>query len=680
VCLGPDDRIDLLAHPSFSVSLASIFTALLTGAELHVLDARHQFADLGAWLARSGITVSTMSVSTLRALCATLPPGGAPPSLRLISVGGEPLLAKDVAAFWAAFPSSCVLQNAMASTETRTYAQYFVPRASPPDGPTPIGWPVFGKAVEVLGPDGAPVGAGQPGEIAVRSRYLAQGYVNSPSLTADRFLPQPDGSVLFLTGDRGCFRDDGCLTFHGRADSMVKIRGNRVELGAVEAALGGDSEVRQAAVVVRQSAGREPHLVAYVVLEPRAPATADQLLKAVAKHLPAYAVPSALVIVKSLPITRNGKTDYRALKDREIEESPTGPSDGATASLLRIWSEVLGRSDIHSDDSFFECGGDSLDAIRLQVEVRRQFGVDLPLEVLVRHPSVNTFAEWLTDRPRVENDGAVPVLLNQGDNGIPLFCVPGVGGEPSAIRPLAVRLGDRPVYGLRTSSELGGQDLSIETMAAACLRAIGAVITPETPVLLCGHSFGAIVAFEMAHQLRAAGHPLGLLAIIDMPLGAGRRRWWQRVRDVLVNLPAWLRYDALQTDWKTLAVRCMGKVALKWRQMRPAARRARAGAERDFRAYFGKRDVPIEMKQRLTARLNALDRYRLRPFAGTSVLFRARAQALFGRSDRDLGWERLATAVDVCDVPGDHSSCAAEPHVGRMAELLSARLSAVNGS
>ena len=176
----------------------------------------------------------------------------APPSLRLVSVGGEPLLAKDVAAFCAAFPASCVLQNAMAATETRTYAQYFVPRATAHDGSVPIGWPVFGKAVYILGPDGAPVGAGQPGEIAVRSRYLARGYINDPSLTADRFRPQPDGSVLFLTGDRGCFREDGSLTFHGRLDSMVKIRGFRVEPGAVEAALVRDSRVRQAAVVVRQ--------------------------------------------------------------------------------------------------------------------------------------------------------------------------------------------------------------------------------------------------------------------------------------------------------------------------------------------------------------------------------------------------------------------------------------------
>ena len=204
--------------------------------------------------------------------------------------------------------------------------------------------------------------------------------------------------------------------------------------------------------------------------------------------------------------------------------------------------------------------------------------------------------------------------------------------------------------------------------------------TPGTPALLCGHSYGAIVAFEMAHQLKAAGRPLGLLAIIDMPLNPGHRRGWQLVRDVLANLPAWVRYDLFETDWKTFTVRSRGKLAVLWRKMCAATHRERTSPEPDFASYFGKRKVPIEMKERLTARLNALERYRLRPLAEKIVLFRARAQALFGRSDRHLGWERFAAVVDVCDVPGHHESCAAEPHVGRLAELLSDRLGPLKSS
>ena len=681
LCMGPDDRIDLLAHPSFSSSLASIFTALLTGGELHIPDTADRLGNLGAWLTASGITISTMTVSALRALCATLPPGGGPRSLRLLSVGGEPMFSNDVALFRAAFPSSCVLQNAMASTETRTYAQYFVPRESQPDGATPIGWPVFGKDVVVLGQDGFPVGKGQPGEIAVRSHYLANGYVNSPSLTGKRFLQQPDGSVLFLTGDLGRFREDGCLMFHGRVDSMVKIRGYRVEPGAVESVLLCDPRVRHAAVVTRETSAGEPYLAAYVVPDPQFPATPGQLLEAVASRLPEYSVPSALELVESLPVTRNGKIDYRSLKERRIEGlriSRDSSNAGMAAALLQVWSDVLGRTDITADDSFFECGGNSLEAIRLQVQIYRQFGVDPPLEVLVRNPSANALAEWLNDRHGSASGGAALVPLNQGDmDEIPLFCVPGIGGETSEFWPLAKRLGDRPVYGLRITDGYHGQHPSIETVASECLRKIDTVISPDTSVFLCGHSFGAIVAFEIAHQLEATRRPLGLLAIIDLPLNPGRRRWWQCARDVFRNLPAWLWYDAIETDWRTLSARIRGKLAVIGRQIHPISRSENGANEPDFCAYFGKRDVPNEMKARLMARLDAVERYRLRPLAETIVLFRARAQALFGRSDRHLGWESFASAVVVRDVPGHHDSCVAEPHVRRMAELLAARIDSV---
>ncbi len=684
--LGPDDRIDLLCHPSFSASLASIFTALLTGAELHVLNVRDHLGALGGWLTQSGITMSTMTVSTLRTLCATMPTGGAPPRLRLISVGGEPLLAKDVEAFFAAFPPPCVLQNAMASTETRTCAQYFVPRAMPDHGSIPIGWPAYGKEIVVLDADRAPVAAGQPGEIAVRSRYLAEGYINSAALTAERFVPQPDGSVLFLTGDRGSFRDDGCLTFHGRIDALVKIRGYRVEPGAVEDALTRDSRVRQAAVIVRESDAGEPHLVAYVVLGARTAATADQLLKAVADRLPAFAVPSALVLLGALPVTQNGKVDYRALRHRSAENvlPPSAfPEVDAAAAMRRIWSEALGHSDCGPDDSFFECGGDSLSAIRVQIQVHRQFGVDLPLETLVQYRSMRGLAEWLSRHPLSDSDAATLVLLSPGGAQVPLFCVPTIGGEPSGCRPLAHRLGgDRPVYGLGTTAAAAraGWDVSIEAMAAAHVRAIDRVISRDTPVLLCGHSFGAIIAFEMAHQLIAAGRPLGLLAIIDMPLD-GRGPWWTWVPDVLGNVPAWLRYDAIQTDMATLVARGVGKAALLVRR-RLARFRRESGAPTpvDLRAYFGSQRVPIEMQERLIARLQALRRYRLRPLPAPVVLFRARAQALLGRNDRYLGWEAFATAVDVCDVPGHHESCVGEPNVARMAELLAAHLAAVQRS
>ena len=167
--LGSDDRFDSLFSFAFSASLATNFGALLNGAELHYYDPQQNFSALPGWLADHRITISTMTVSMLRHICLLKPRANTFSEMRLLSVGGEALHPADVDAFRSAFPPSCVLQNAMAATETRTYAQYFVPRSGPVESPVPIGWPVAGKEVLLLDEDGAPVPRGAEGEIAVRA-------------------------------------------------------------------------------------------------------------------------------------------------------------------------------------------------------------------------------------------------------------------------------------------------------------------------------------------------------------------------------------------------------------------------------------------------------------------------------------------------------------------------------
>jgi amino acid adenylation domain-containing protein len=683
LCLGPDDRFDLLFSPSFSASLSPIFTALLTGGELHVLDVRDHLAAPRRWLERAGITVSRMNVSTFRALSTTVAPGDARACPRLLSVGGEPLLARDVARFKAIFPASCVLQNAMASTETRTYAQYFVPRGITDEGPVPIGWAVYGKEVVLLDEDGQPVAGGQPGEIAVRSRFLARGYTNDPDLTARRFLPQQDGTVLFRTGDRGRFREDGCLLFLGRADSLVKIRGYRVEPEAVEAALATHERISQSAVIVHEPAPGELALAAYVVPCSGATVSTDELRAHLIRTLPAYSVPSSITLVDSLPVTRHGKVDRRALSVPNGGGRARGlsrPNAGTTRSaLLDIWKEVLPRPGIGPGDNFFECGGDSLNALRLQLHVHERFGVDLPLDVLVRRPTIEGLAEWLDRIGDSEERSRTLTRLQLGGSGVPLFCVPGIGGEPSEFEALTRRLGsDQPVYGFRARH--GGTEpvapTSIEGIAANCLTEIDAVVPPEWPVQLCGHSFGGLVAFEIAQRLRAAGRRVGLVAIIDTPLARGdRRRLPRRVLDVLANLPAWIAYDALESSWRSLAVRSLGRAELLYRRVRASVGRPTAGGDLNLRSYFGVPETPARFREEVSARFDAARNYNPVPYAGTVTLFRARARWLTARRDRHLGWGGLALGgLEVFDVPGNHDSCLSERHVRHLADPLKARL------
>src|SRR5271170_6301596 len=213
--LGPDDRFDLLFSLGFSASLAPLFGVLLNGADFHPLDLRSRPARLLDWIEAREITVSSMTTSTFRMAVATAGEAeGRCPRLRLLSLGGESVFGCDVAAFRARFSCNCVLQNAAASTETRTYAQYFVAGATASvSDPAPIGWPVWGKEVRLLGSSGETIGGAGEGEVAVVSRYLADGYVNHEAQTQQRFHREPDGRTLFRTGDRARRSEDGCLTF-----------------------------------------------------------------------------------------------------------------------------------------------------------------------------------------------------------------------------------------------------------------------------------------------------------------------------------------------------------------------------------------------------------------------------------------------------------------------------------
>ncbi len=310
--LSPTDRFDLLFSLAFSASLAPLFGALLTGASLHLLDTRHQLPRLPGWLAKQRISISTMGASTLRFLNAHAEESEAYRHLRLLSLGGEALRAADVNQARQALGPQVVIQNAMAATETRTWAQHFMPQDALVTEPLPMGWPVHGKSVRLV-PDASPALAAWPqaGRVWVRSRYLATGYLHQPQLTAERFVPQADGSMEYDTGDLAHTDEQGRLYFLGRADDMVKVRGHRVELAEVEGALRELQGVVDAAAVALEDAARGTVLVAFVVGARSAPASALQA--ALRQCLPEPAVPAVIHHLPELPRNLNGKVDRQAL-------------------------------------------------------------------------------------------------------------------------------------------------------------------------------------------------------------------------------------------------------------------------------------------------------------------------------------------------------------------------------
>jgi hypothetical protein len=246
------------------------------------------------------------------------------------------------------------------------------------------------------------VPAGVAGELYVGGDGVARGYLGHPALTAERFVPDPfseePGARLYRTGDLARFLTGGAVEYLGRTDHQVKVRGFRVELGEVEAALNRHEAVREAAVLLREDAPGDKRLVAYVVTERGA--AADGLREFAAERLPAYMVPSAFVTLDELPHTASGKVDRRALPAPDAARPAGGkpyraPSTGLEEMLAGIWAEALGLDHVGIDDNFFDLGGHSLLAVKVQEMISKALSVEFPLIRLFQHPNVRSLAQLL---------------------------------------------------------------------------------------------------------------------------------------------------------------------------------------------------------------------------------------------------------------------------------------------
>ncbi|MEV7022091.1 amino acid adenylation domain-containing protein [Kitasatospora sp. NPDC093558] len=405
--LKPGSRVLQFASPSFDASFWDLCSALLTGAALVLAPAEAPLEALAD--RRLDVTHVTLPPSALAAL------DGAELTATTVVVAGE-ACAAELVARWA---SGRRMINAYGPTETTVCATMSEP-LSPGPGVPPIGRPVAGFRTYVLDERLQPVPPGVAGELYVAGPGLARGYLNQTGLTAGRFLACPfgaDGERMYRTGDVVRRRADGELEYVGRADQQVKVRGYRVELGEVEAALAEHPAVAQAAV-----AARDDRLVGYAAARPGATVHAAELTAYLRDQLPDYLVPAVFVVLDALPLTPNGKLDRAALPAPEAVTTATGraPRTPQEQILCELFAEVLGVPQVGVDDDFFDLGGHSLLATRLAARVRSVLGVELGLRALFQAPTVAGLAEALAEagRPRPaltaqERPEAVPLSFAQ---------------------------------------------------------------------------------------------------------------------------------------------------------------------------------------------------------------------------------------------------------------------------
>jgi len=341
---------------------------------------------------------------------------------RAFIIGGEALTAEALA-FWRRHAPSTRLINEYGPTETVVgCCIYEVQPGESLTGTVPIGRPTPNTRLYVLDSHLQLCPVGVPGELFIGGLQVGRGYLRRPELTAERFMPEPfsgqPGARMYRTGDLARWRADGNLEFLGRLDHQVKVRGFRIELGEIEAALSNHFSVREAAVVVREDAPGERRLVGYVVPQPGDEMDVPSLLEALRRSLPEYMVPAALVVLKELPLTSNGKVNRAALPAPERQGDAgsrqlRGPRNPTEEALAAVWAQVLRRPQVGIDDNFFELGGDSILAIQA-VAGARKMGLDITPRQLFEHKTISALAAVVGSAPAIHAEqGAVsgPVPL-----------------------------------------------------------------------------------------------------------------------------------------------------------------------------------------------------------------------------------------------------------------------------
>nr|WP_285478570.1 non-ribosomal peptide synthetase [Amycolatopsis sp. NBRC 101858] len=364
---------------------------LLDGHEVHVVDddTRRDPDRLAAVVRERGLDFLELTPSHFAQLAAAGVVEDGKCALGVVGVGGE-AVSQTLWESLRSMPGTSAY-NLYGPTEATVDA--LVGRFADADRPV-IGRPVHNARAYVLDVGLSPVPAGVPGELYLAGAGLARGYHERPALTAERFVASPHqpGERMYRTGDLVRWRPDGQLEYLGRTDDQVKVRGFRIEPGEIETALARHDDVEQALVVVRED--RDQRLVAYTT-----PAHADpvRLREFVARSLPEYMVPAAIVPLDAFPVTPNGKLDKAALPVPEFETRGRAPETPLEKTLCAVFAEVLEVAAVGADDDLFALGGHSMLLVVLRNRITERLGTELPIAEFFRTPTAAGLAVLITE-------------------------------------------------------------------------------------------------------------------------------------------------------------------------------------------------------------------------------------------------------------------------------------------
>ncbi|WP_030385704.1 non-ribosomal peptide synthetase [Streptomyces sp. NRRL S-241] len=397
--LGPGDVVSQMCSVSFDVAIFEVWGALLSGARLAVpAPGALSTAELRDFTVRHGVTVMWLTSGLFHQVVDT--DVTALRGVRQLLSGGDVLSVPRCAAVLDALPQ-LRLVNGYGPTENTTFTTTHTVLVDDltGSGGVPVGKPIADTRLYVLDAGLRLVPPGAAGELYVAGAGLARGYFRRPGLTAERFVANPfegPGARMYRTGDTVRWTVGGVLEFLGRSDGQVKVRGFRVELGEVEAALAAHPGVEQCAVTVHEADSGDKRLVGYVVPRPGLEGTDGTAVRAsLMERLPDHLVPSAVVTLDALPLTVNGKLDRRALPAPRFDTGTPyrAPESPRQEALCGIIASVLGVARVGLDDNFFDLGGHSLHATQIVSRIRRELAVELRTRAVFQAMTVSELAE-----------------------------------------------------------------------------------------------------------------------------------------------------------------------------------------------------------------------------------------------------------------------------------------------
>jgi amino acid adenylation domain-containing protein len=674
ITLGQDGVWLAGTSVSFDISVLEILGSLCHGRRVVLLgesvlgeveDPRYT---IPALVERHGVTHFQCTPSQARVLLLDDAGRRALSSLEMLMIGGE-ALSSDLAEELLSLVRGEVV-NLYGPTETTVWC--CAGRVRQGETVT-IGRPIANTAVFILDEHGKLVPPGAPGELYIAGPGVTRGYLGLPELTSERFVENrvdpKAGPRLYHTGDLVRLSPDGRLVYLGRNDDQVKVRGHRVELGEIESALRRVPGVMDAVVTARGFEA-DKRLLAYVVTGPGYPGT-EGLRARLRSILPAFMLPAAIVCLPALPLTPNGKVDRNALPepaDTVERLELVEPRNSTEAALCEIWQDALGLPKIGVNEDFFDLGGHSLVAVKISNELRRLFGVRLPLAALFESPTIESLAARLGPigarrKTAIVRSFTSVVPIQPRGSQPPLFCVAGLGGNPMNLRHLATELGeDQPFFGLQMRG-VDGQYPPHRDLAEMAADFIGDIrsVQPHGPYFLAGYSAGGLAAYEVAQQLVAAGEKVALVVLFD---------------SVNPTLPTWSfseRVDAHLENMRRrgaihyLSQRATARVRTEAARL---ARRVRATLATLFPFQFRHDAVWIATEE-------AAAKYQPLPYAGDVLLIQADSGTggIGERPHRTNGWGTLVQGnFEIVQLGSSHTDIVSEEAAPVVAEALRSAL------